>query len=149
MPPCFFAGMTGSMHASTRLKPRFQKSSLAGAVECDRSADLPNPAPSPFTDQIQAPQWPPNDRGGEAKLLDPASGWRTQANRATPRSLAVVLTPFHRRVIAEKLALGCGDGTERLAPALSGAKLDLNPHQVEAAAFALDSLRRGGCLLAD
>ncbi len=52
-------------------------------------------------------------------------------------------------MIAEKLALGYRNGTERLASALSGAKLDLNPHQVEAAAFALDSLRRGGCLLAD
>jgi superfamily II DNA/RNA helicase len=33
--------------------------------------------------------------------------------------------------------------------ALSEARVDLNPHQVEAAVFALDSLSRGGCMLAD
>jgi superfamily II DNA or RNA helicase len=52
-------------------------------------------------------------------------------------------------VLAEKLAIGSREGPGRLAWALSGARVDLNPHQVEAAAFALDSLRRGGCVLAD
>lgn len=33
--------------------------------------------------------------------------------------------------------------------ALSEAKVDLNPHQLEAAVFAIDSLSRGGCMLAD
>jgi len=59
------------------------------------------------------------------------------------------LTRFHRRLLAEELALKCGRATDRLAPALSEAKVDLNPHQVEAAAFALESLPRGGCMLAD
>src|SRR6266849_5011440 len=59
------------------------------------------------------------------------------------------LTRFHERVLAEELTLCNGDGAQRLAPALCEARVDLNPHQVEAAAFALDSLARGGCVLAD
>jgi superfamily II DNA or RNA helicase len=59
------------------------------------------------------------------------------------------LTRFHQRLLAEELALKAGRATDRLAPALSEARVDLNPHQVEAAAFALESLPRGGCMLAD
>jgi superfamily II DNA or RNA helicase len=59
------------------------------------------------------------------------------------------LTRFHQRLLAEELALRSGRPTERLASALSEARVDLNPHQVEAAAFALESLPRGGCMLAD
>ena len=59
------------------------------------------------------------------------------------------LTRFHQRLLAEELALRGRRATERLAPALSEARVDLNPHQVEAAAFALESLPRGGCMLAD
>ncbi|HVP59602.1 MAG TPA: SNF2-related protein [Myxococcaceae bacterium] len=59
------------------------------------------------------------------------------------------LTRFHQRLLAEELALRGGRATDRLASALSEARVDLNPHQVEAAAFALESLPRGGCMLAD
>jgi superfamily II DNA or RNA helicase len=59
------------------------------------------------------------------------------------------LTRFHQRLLAEELALKAGRATDRLASALSEARVDLNPHQVEAAAFALESLPRGGCMLAD
>jgi len=59
------------------------------------------------------------------------------------------LTRFHQRLLAEELALKAGRPTDRLASALSEARVDLNPHQVEAAAFALESLPRGGCMLAD
>ena len=59
------------------------------------------------------------------------------------------LTRFHERVLAEELTLANAGGAHRLAPALCEARVDLNPHQVEAAAFALDSLARGGCVLAD
>ncbi len=59
------------------------------------------------------------------------------------------LTRFHERLLAEELTAKSGDGASRLASALSEARVDLNPHQVEAAAFALDSLSRGGCMLAD
>jgi superfamily II DNA or RNA helicase len=56
---------------------------------------------------------------------------------------------FHRRIAAEALLLGGGGGVGRLAPALAQAAVDLNPHQVEAAAFALDALPTGGAILAD
>ncbi|MBI3182221.1 MAG: DEAD/DEAH box helicase [Myxococcales bacterium] len=59
------------------------------------------------------------------------------------------LTRFHQRLLAEELTLSGGRGPRRLAQALSDARVDLNPHQIEAAVFALDSLTRGGCLLAD
>jgi superfamily II DNA/RNA helicase len=59
------------------------------------------------------------------------------------------LTRFHERLLAEELSLASADGTRRLAPALCEARVDLNPHQVEAAAFALEALGRGGCVLAD
>ena len=59
------------------------------------------------------------------------------------------LTRFHERLLAEELTRRGGDGASRAARALSSARVDLNPHQVEAAAFALDALSRGGCMLAD
>lgn len=59
------------------------------------------------------------------------------------------LTPFHRRLFAEELTLKSRDSAERLSTALSESKVDLHPHQVEAAAFALDAMSRGGCMLAD
>ncbi len=59
------------------------------------------------------------------------------------------LTRFHTRLLAEELTLRTGRGADRVVPTLSEARVDLHPHQVEAAAFALDSLARGGCLLAD
>ncbi|HEY1907899.1 MAG TPA: SNF2-related protein [Myxococcaceae bacterium] len=59
------------------------------------------------------------------------------------------LTRFHQRLLAEELALKGGRATDRLASALSEARVDLNPHQVEAAACALESLPNGGCMLAD
>ena len=62
---------------------------------------------------------------------------------------AGALTPFHQLVAAETLTARGGAGTARLAPALSHASLDLNPHQVEAAAFALSALPTGGAVLAD
>lgn len=59
------------------------------------------------------------------------------------------LTRFHQRLVAEELTGKQGDAQQRVVRALSEAKVDLNPHQLEAAVFALDSLSRGGCMLAD
>ncbi len=59
------------------------------------------------------------------------------------------LTRFHQRIAAEVLTARSGQGTSRLAPALARSAVDLNPHQIEAAAFALGSLPTGGCVLAD
>jgi SNF2 domain-containing protein/helicase-like protein len=59
------------------------------------------------------------------------------------------LTPFHQRISAEALTARGGGGAARLAPALAHSAVDLNPHQIEAAAFALASLPTGGAVLAD
>ncbi|GAO04758.1 SNF2-related protein [Anaeromyxobacter sp. PSR-1] len=59
------------------------------------------------------------------------------------------LTRFHQRVAAEALTARGGGGTSRLAPALAHSAVDLNPHQIEAAAFALAALPTGGAVLAD
>src|SRR5512142_4724 len=59
------------------------------------------------------------------------------------------LTRFHQRIAAETLTARGGGGTSRLAPALAHSSVDLNPHQIEAAAFALNALPTGGAVLAD
>jgi superfamily II DNA or RNA helicase len=59
------------------------------------------------------------------------------------------LTKFHQRVAAESLTARSGSGASRLAPALAHSAVDLTPHQIEAAAFALASLATGGAVLAD
>jgi superfamily II DNA or RNA helicase len=62
---------------------------------------------------------------------------------------ATALTRFHQRIAAERLTTRGGSGTSRLTPALASSAVDLNPHQIEAAAFALASLPTGGAILAD
>lgn len=60
------------------------------------------------------------------------------------------ITPFHLRILAEEiLRKRGGDGIGRVAPALSEACVDLNPHQLEAATFGLESLETGGCIFGD
>jgi superfamily II DNA or RNA helicase len=59
------------------------------------------------------------------------------------------LTRFHQRIAAELLTAKSGQGAARLAPALAQSAVDLNPHQIEAAAFALAAMPTGGCVLAD
>jgi len=59
------------------------------------------------------------------------------------------LSRFHQLLAAERLSARAGNGAARLAPALAHAAVDLNPHQVEAAAFALQALPTGGAVLAD
>jgi hypothetical protein len=59
------------------------------------------------------------------------------------------LTRFHQRVAAESLTARGGGGASRLTPALAHSAVDLNPHQIEAAAFALAALPTGGAVLAD
>ena len=82
-----------------------------------------------------------------------AAGVRVEdrVDRAPGREAAgtAPLTPFHQLVAAESLTVRGGAGTARLAPALAHASVDLNPHQVEAAAFALGALPTGGAVLAD
>ncbi len=59
-------------------------------------------------------------------------------------------TPHQARYFAEQINLKRSESTiEGLASAMSGIKVDLNPHQVDAALFAMKSPLSNGALLAD
>lgn len=57
------------------------------------------------------------------------------------------MTNYHAKFFAHALTKDGGSGVERLTQALLNASVDLNPHQVEAALYALSS--SNGALLAD
>src|ERR1700685_4649657 len=58
--------------------------------------------------------------------------------------------PFNRRILAEDLVRARRpDDRERYAAAQRQARIDPNPHQIDAVIFALRRLREGGCILAD
>lgn len=60
------------------------------------------------------------------------------------------VTPYHAQYFALELLKRCAtDATDRFASALLDAKVDLNPHQVDAALFAFQSPLSKGALLAD
>ncbi len=60
------------------------------------------------------------------------------------------LHPAQRRYLAEDLVrLRRSDEQRRYASPQRSAKIDPNPHQVEAVIFALARIREGGCILAD
>lgn len=58
-------------------------------------------------------------------------------------------TPYHARYFAHELTRQGGEGVERLSRSLFDACVDLNPHQIEAALFAIRSPVSKGVLLAD
>lgn len=58
-------------------------------------------------------------------------------------------TPYHARYFAHELTRQGGEGVARLSRSLFDACVDLNPHQIEAALFALRSPVSKGVLLAD
>lgn len=61
-----------------------------------------------------------------------------------------MFTPYHSKYYATQLTLKRPSNTiESLASSLSGAKVDLNPHQIDAALFAFRSPLSNGVLLAD
>jgi SNF2 family DNA or RNA helicase len=58
--------------------------------------------------------------------------------------------PFNRRILAEELVrIRRPDDRERYAASRRQARIDPNPHQIDAVIFALRRLREGGCILAD
>lgn len=59
------------------------------------------------------------------------------------------LTPHHARYYAHDLTRRAASGMDRLSTALFDAAVDLNPHQIEAALFALQSPLSNGVILAD
>lgn len=61
-----------------------------------------------------------------------------------------MITDYHAKFLAHELTKRCApDSSERLAGAVAGAQVDLNPHQVDAALFAFASPLSKGALLAD
>lgn len=62
----------------------------------------------------------------------------------------MTLTDYHATYFAHELTKRCSsDSMEKLAGAVAGAQVDLNPHQVDAALFAFSSPLSKGALLAD
>jgi superfamily II DNA/RNA helicase len=59
------------------------------------------------------------------------------------------LTPYHAKYFAHDLTRRAPGGMDRLSMSLFDARVDLNPHQIEAALFALKSPLSKGVLLAD
>src|SRR5439155_12546692 len=67
-----------------------------------------------------------------------------------PPKLISDVTAYHAKYFAYELTKRCAsDSVEKLAPALSDAQVDLNPHQIEAALFAFRSPLSKGAILAD
>ncbi len=58
-------------------------------------------------------------------------------------------TPYHARYFSHELTRQGGEGVDRLSRTLFDACVDLNPHQIEAALFAMRSPVSKGVLLAD
>jgi superfamily II DNA or RNA helicase len=58
-------------------------------------------------------------------------------------------TPYHAKYFAHELSRNGGQGVDRLSRSLFDACVDLNPHQIEAALFALRSPISKGVVLAD
>src|SRR5262249_52038459 len=62
----------------------------------------------------------------------------------------MTLHAFNKRILAEDLIrVRRPDDRERYAAAQRQARIDPNPHQIDAVIFALRRLREGGCILAD
>ena len=62
----------------------------------------------------------------------------------------MTLTDYHAKYFAHELTKRCSsDSLEKLAGAVAGAQVDLNPHQVDAALFAFQLAAFQGRLLAD
>src|SRR6476620_2234534 len=59
------------------------------------------------------------------------------------------LTSYHAKYYAYDLTRRATDGLDRLSQSLFDASVDLNPHQIEAALFALHSPLSQGVILAD
>ncbi len=71
-------------------------------------------------------------------------------NTSVPAERSSALHAFNRRILAEDLfRVRRPDDRERYAASQRQARIDPNPHQIDAVIFALRRLREGGCILAD
>jgi ERCC4-related helicase len=71
--------------------------------------------------------------------------------RSSPdHAIIIILTPYHAKLWASLLTLkGASGSIENLSRSIANARVDLNPHQVDAALFALRSPLSKGVLFAD
>lgn len=61
-----------------------------------------------------------------------------------------MITNYHAKYYANELSIrSASDGVDRLSQSLFDAKIDLNPHQIEAALFALKNPLTRGIIMAD
>jgi len=67
----------------------------------------------------------------------------------SPTTSLTAVTPYHAKYFAHDLTRRAASGIDRLSTALFDAAVDLNPHQIEAALFALQSPLSKGVILAD
>src|SRR6266508_1961214 len=75
----------------------------------------------------------------------------TADDRSHARGAAIMkITDYHAKYFTFDLTKRCApDNVEKLAGAVAGAQVDLNPHQVDASLFAFASPLSKGALLAD
>ena len=79
-----------------------------------------------------------------------ASSGIADVEEIVPRLCGMNLTDYHAKYFAYELTKRCpSDSVDKLATAVAGAQVDLNPHQVDAALFAFNSPLSKGALLAD
>src|SRR5438045_3764848 len=75
---------------------------------------------------------------------------RRQNNFCIGRRIERMITDYQAKYIAHDLTRRrSSDSAERMAVAVAGAQVDMNPHQVDAALFAFASPLSKGALLAD
>src|SRR5437868_6651823 len=84
--------------------------------------------------------------GGTARMAPRRGvGRRGRHDPAPP----MTLTPYHAKYFAHDLTRRAASGMDRLSMSLFDAAVDLNPHHIEAALFALESPLSKGVILAD
>jgi len=83
------------------------------------------------------------------KLLDYLRTHKDQETWRQRRKMALTLTLHHAAYYAHDLTRRAARGMDRLSMSLFDAAVDLNPHQIEAALFALESPLAKGVVLAD
>lgn len=94
-------------------------------------------------------------RGGSTQAVATTTVRGTAKKKRTKKAARWYRDPrdasrFEQRVLAAEVDLRRAAGElAGLAGCIAGSTIDLNPHQVKAAVFALDSLDRGGAILAD
>lgn len=84
-----------------------------------------------------------------ASTAPETSGILSSRSGICSKSIIPAGTAYHAKYFAHALTLRGGENVDRIRQPLLNASVDLNPHQVQAALFALQSPLSKGVLLAD